>query len=132
MTAARPYILPDHVLTAVLTLAKRKSDKDRYSFRAHDYEIQRMFADLATKGYSILKPFVFADRGPEPYSPALNESVARLQMSGLIGRENPDYAVVFLQPAAEAFYDDVLKDRLNEDELKEIEEIADVFWRTFA
>ena len=131
MTPTRPNILPDHVLTAILTLAKRRSTKDRLSFRGHDYEIQEMFAQLSPKGYSVLKPFVFSDRGPEPYSPALNESVTRLQMSGLIGRENPDYAIVFLQPAAESFYDDVLKTEFSGEQLREIEEIADVFLHRF-
>jgi hypothetical protein len=132
MTAASPNILPDHVLTAILTLAKRKSTKERFSFRAHDYQIQDLFARLSPEGYSVLKPFVFSDRGPEPYSPTLNESVARLQLSGLIGRENPDYAIVFLQPSAEAFYDEVLKPKFSEEELKEIEEIAGIFLHSFA
>lgn len=132
MTATRPNILPDHVVSAILTLAKRKSGKERFSFRGHDYEIQKLFAGLSEEGYSVLKPFVFSDRGPEPYSPVLNESVARLQLSGLIGRENPDYAMVFLRPAAESFYDDVLKTRFSPDELKELEDIADRFLRRFA
>jgi hypothetical protein len=132
MTATRPNILPDHVLTAVLTLAKRKSTKERFSFRAHDYEIQDLFAELSQKDYSVLKPFVFSDRGPEPYSPTLNESVARLQLSGLIGRENPDYAIVFLQPSAETFYDEVVKPEFSEEELREIEEISDAFLLKFA
>lgn len=132
MTATRLDILPDHVLSAILTLAKRRSKADRFSFRGHDYEIQNVFAELSGKGYSVLKPFVFSDRGPELYSPVLNESVARLQLSGLIGRENPDYAKVFLQPAAEAFYDDVLEARFNSEQIAELEQIADHFLRRFA
>jgi hypothetical protein len=131
-TAAHHNVLPDHVLTAILTLAKRKSAEERFSFRAHDYQIQDLFAQLSQKNYSVLKPFVFSDRGPEPYSPTLNESVARLQLSGLIGRENPDYAIVFLQPSAETFYDATLKSEFSEQQLGELQEIADTFLQTFA
>jgi hypothetical protein len=126
--AAIPTILPDHVLNAILTLAKRKSSRDRLAFRGHDYQIQEIFADLAaSEHYSVLKPFVFSDSGPEPYSPALNESVTRLQLSGLIGRENPDYAVVFLRPAAERFFDEVIASNLSKEEIQELEEIAEHF-----
>src|SRR5208282_2972899 len=114
MPATQSAILPDHILSAVLTLAKRElernSKKDRLAFRSHDFQLQDIFNGLRKTGkYSILDAFVFSDTGPEPYSPALSESVSRLQLSGLIGRENPDYEVVFLRPAADRFFDEVLK-----------------------
>jgi hypothetical protein len=76
--------------------------------------------------YPILDSFVFSDSGPEPYSPALSESVSRLQLSGLIGRENPDYEVVFLRDAADKFFDDVLKNEFG-DQLGQLAEIASRF-----
>ncbi len=104
MTTAQSTILPDHILSAVLALAQdqfhEKTGKDRLAFRSHDYQLQEIFSDLRkTNKYPLLDAFVFSDSGPEPYSPALNESVSRLQLSGLIGRENPDYEVVFVQPS---------------------------------
>src|SRR5579864_4875497 len=106
---ATPALLPDNILNAIFTLAKRESNENRFAFRGHDFELQQIFHKLEGTGqYPILKPFVFSDRGPEPYSPVLNESVSRLQLSGLIGRENPDYEVLFLRPAAEKFYDEIL------------------------
>jgi hypothetical protein len=119
-------ILPDHVLSAVLTHAKRQAKGSRFAFRSHDYNLQEIFSDLAGK-YPILSPFVFSDTGPEPFSPILNDSVSRLQLSGLMGRENPDYEVVFLSPSAEAFYDDVLKPRLAPKDIEQLEEIAKKF-----
>src|SRR6266700_16520 len=105
MPVAQHVILPDHILSAVLALAKQelvKNDpsKTRLAFRSHNFQFQEIFNELRqTDKYSLLDAFVFSDIGPEPYSPALNESVSRLQLSGLIGRENPDYEVVFLRPA---------------------------------
>lgn len=128
MTSTPSNVLPDHVLAAVLALAKKKSGLDRFAFRGHDYQLQEVFADLSKPGkYPILKAFVFSNTGPEPYSPALNESVSRLQLSGLIGRENPDYAKVFLQPSAERFFDEVLSKKFSNDELAQLDDIASQF-----
>ena len=126
MATTQPSFLPDHVLSAVLTLAKKRTSKSRFAFRSHDYNLQGIFSALAGH-YSVLNSFVFSDSAPEPFSPVLNDSVSRLQLSGLIGRENPDYEVVFLSPAAEAFYDKVLKPRFSTEQVKQLEEIAEKF-----
>jgi hypothetical protein len=132
MPATQTAILPDHILAAVLALAKqeleRTSQKGRLAFRSHDFQLQDVFDELRKMGkYSILNAFVFSDSGPEPYSPVLNESVSRLQLSGLIGRENPDYEVVFLRPAADRFFDDVLKSEFDPSQLQQLTEIASQF-----
>jgi hypothetical protein len=132
MPAAQTTNLPDHILSAVRTLAKRElektSKKDRLAFRSHDFQLQDIFNGLRQTGkYGILDAFVFSDTGPEPYSPTLSESVSRLQLSGLIGRENPDYAVVFLRPAADRFFDEVLKSEFDESQFRQMTEIASEF-----
>jgi len=132
MPATQPVVLADHILSAVLTLARRELDKKepgrRLAFRSHDFHLQEIFNELRKTGnYPLLKAFVFSDSGPEPYSPALNESVSRLQLSGLIGRENPDYAVVFLRPAADSFFDEVLSPEFSESQRQELTEIASEF-----
>jgi hypothetical protein len=96
------------------------------AFRSHDFHLQDIFSDLR-KQYPILKAFVFSESGPQPYSPILNESVSRLQLSGLIGRENPDYEVVFVRPAANLFYDEVVKESLDSSEIKQLDQIAVAF-----
>ena len=132
MPATQSAILPDHILSAVLTLAKRElernSKKDRLAFRSHDFQLQDIFNGLRKTGkYSILDAFVFSDTGPEPYSPALSESVSRLQLSGLIGRENPDFEVVFLRPAADRFFDEVLKSEFDDSQFQQMTAIASEF-----
>jgi hypothetical protein len=133
MPATRTHILPDHILAAVLTLAKKQlQEKDphqkRLAFRSHDFQLQALFNELRKTGkYSILDAFVFSDSGPEPYSPALNESVSRLQLSGLIGRENPNYEVVFLRDAADKFYAEVLSSEFDEHQRPQLSEIAAEF-----
>jgi len=130
---ATAQILPDHVLGAVLVLAKQQlSQKDpnstRLAFRGHDFELQEIFHELCQTGkYPLLNGFVFSDSGPEPYSPALSESVSRLQLSGLIGRENPDYEVVFLRGAADRFFQDVLERELGPDGTAELTAVASKF-----
>jgi hypothetical protein len=131
MATVQSAILPDHVLSAVLVLAEKayaernKTDK-RLAFRSHDFELQEIFHDLR-KNYRILDAFVFSDSGPAPYSPILNESVSRLQLSGLIGRENPDYEVVFVRPAADRFFNEVLKGELAQSDLEQLSDVASEF-----
>jgi hypothetical protein len=128
--ATQNTILPDHILAAVLTLAKKESKQKRFAFQSYDFQLQKVFSDLQkTKKYSLLDAFVFSDSGPEPYSPVLNESVSRLQLSGLIGRENPDYEVVFLQEAADQFYKEVLSFEFGAPEIQQLTEIASQFLR---
>jgi hypothetical protein len=133
MATAQTAMLPDHVLSAVLVLAEKEfaktnSEGRRLAFRSHDYQLQEIFSDLRnTNKYSILDAFVFSDSGPEPYSPALSESVSRLQLSGLIGRENPDYRVVFVQPAADRFYKEVLSKEFTQSDIKQLSDVASEF-----
>jgi hypothetical protein len=133
MSSTQPTLLPDHVLSAVLALAKQKlAEKDperkRLAFRSHDFQLQEIFSELRrTEKYPILQAFVFSDSGPEPYSPVLSESVSRLQLSGLIGRENPDYEVVFLRPAADRFFNEVLKSEFDDSQIQQLNEIAAQF-----
>jgi len=126
LPATHTDILPDHILAAVLTLAKRERNEKRFAFRSYDFQLQGIFHELAGK-YPILGAYVFSDSGPEPYSPALNESVSRLQLSGLIGRENPNYEVVFLNDAADKFYDEVLSGKFDPSQQKQLSEIASEF-----
>jgi|SRR5580658_1653876 hypothetical protein len=130
MPASQNAVLPDHILAAILTLAKRESLKrskeTRFAFHSDDSQLQEIFSDLQ-KDYRILDAFVFSESGPEPYSPALEESVSRLQLSGLIGRENPDYEVVFLQPSADGFFDDVLTTEFDEPQREQLAKIASAF-----
>ena len=130
--AAHSAILSDHILSAILVLAKREnarsSEIQRLAFPCHDFQLQEIFHDLHQTGkYPILASFVFSDTGPEPFSPALNESLSRLQLSGLIGRENPDYEVIFLRTAADSFFDDVLDSEFDPGQKEQLTEIASKF-----
>ena len=104
-------------------MAKKETRKPRLAFRSHDFHLQQIFKELSAE-HKLLGPFVFSDSGPEPYSPALSESVSRLQLSGLIGRENPDYEVVFLREAADRFYDNVLSKEFDEGEIQQLTAVA--------
>jgi hypothetical protein len=121
-------LLPDDVLTAILVLAKRFSKQDRMAFRGHDSALQKVFQTLSEEFPNDLKPFVFSDSGPEPYSPVLSESISRLQLSGLVGRENPDYEVIFLRSSAERYFDEDLKRRFSPEDLDHLESLAERFW----
>jgi hypothetical protein len=128
--AVQAALLPDDVLAAILALAKQVSKQQRLVFRGHDSELQRVFRRLVREyRHPLLEQFVFSDRGPEPFSPILSESISRLQLSGLIGRENPDYEMLFLRPAAQDYFQRDLRRRFTDEEIRELKKVARRFWQ---
>lgn len=128
VTSARD-VLPDDVLTAILELARQEvRPRDRLAFRGHDEDLQRIFFELSKdRKRTLLGGFVFSQSGPRPYSPALSDAVSKLQLAGLLGRQNPDYEILFTTSAAGRFYDQVLSRRLTSGEIDQLREIAKEF-----
>lgn len=123
-------ILPDDILAAILTLAKEASGQERLAFRGHDSELQRVFRKLVREyHHPLMEQFVFSKGGPEPYSPILNESISRLQLSGLVGRENPDYEMLFLRPSAERYFHDELEQRFTRAEIRNLKQVGRRLWQ---
>ncbi len=120
---------PDYILGAVLVNAQRlHGSSNRLRFRGYDFKLQQIFHELSScPDFPLLSAFVFSDSGPEPYSPILNDSVSTLQLGGLLGRQNPDYEILFLNPSAEAFFDEVLAKELSTDQKAQLEKIAEAF-----
>ncbi len=128
VTSARSYVLPDDILTAILELARQESGKERLVFRGHDEDLQRIFLRLGENpGYSLLGQFVFSASGPRRYSPALSDSVSKLQLAGLLGRQNPDYEVLFTTPSASRFYEQVLAKKFSKEDIDQLRNIAKEF-----
>lgn len=117
----------DDVLSAILVLAAHHLGSGTFQFRAHDSKLQRVFHDLAQSFASIGKTFTFSDSGPEAFSPILNESFARLQLAGLVGRQNPDYEMMFLRAEAAKYYDEILEPALAPEMRDELQQVATVF-----
>ena len=120
---------PDDALSAILALATKKHSGSRFAFRAHDSELQDIFRDLAAQYSWLPKVFVFSVSGPRTFSPDLNESIAKLQLAGLLGRENPDYQIIFLRPSAASYFDKVLAPKLTDQMMKDLDAVAEAFVR---
>lgn len=132
MTITQPArVLPDDVLSAILALAEQQSGEDRFAFRGHDFRLQQIFSELSKEFPVVSKYFVFSSTGPVPYSPILNESISRLQLSGLIGRENPDYEVLFLRPTAQKYFTQALKARLDPETIDQLSKVAEALVKRF-
>ncbi|MGH9351371.1 MAG: hypothetical protein ACRD2G_04295, partial [Terriglobia bacterium] len=89
---------PDDVLGAILAIVGEQNEKEgskRFEFRGHDSDLQKLFSELVRKfDGPLMRPFVFSDKGPTPYSPVLSDAVSKLQLCGFVGRENPDYEIL--------------------------------------
>ena len=127
-TSTHSNLLPDDVLTAILELARQEASIDRLAFRGHDEDLQRIFFDLSKDPRrGLLRNFVFSKSGPRAYSPALSDSVSKLQLAGLLGRQNPDYEILFTTPSATRFFNEVLSRRFSSDDIDQLREIAREF-----
>jgi hypothetical protein len=122
-----PSLLPDDALSAILALASHHVAGKRFAFRAHDSQLQDIFRELAEQYDFLPTIFMFSSSGPKPYSPDLNDSIAKLQLAGLLGRENPDYQVIFLRPAAESYFKKILAPKLDDEMLKSLDQVASAF-----
>ncbi|HEX9349629.1 MAG TPA: hypothetical protein VF919_18810 [Gemmatimonadales bacterium] len=119
-------LLPDDILLAILAMAQKESGESYFRFEGHDFDLQRVFREL-TQEFALLRNyFVFSSGGPMPYSPSLTESVSRLQLSGMVGRENPEYEFLFLKPAANE-YMKRLEPKLGADATNELKKVAKAF-----
>ena len=103
-------IMPDDTLVALLVRAAHLSEekghkKEDFRFPATDSKLQDIFYALSQtpEGTEVLREFVFSHKRLRPYSPLLTEVVSRLQLSGLIGRENPDFRVAFLRKGSSEY-----------------------------
>src|SRR5258706_9567582 len=127
-TSAPSYRLPDDILTAILELLRLEKADETLAFKGHDEELQQVFFDLSKKAeFNLLRAFVFSSSGPRPYSPALSDSVSKLQLAGLLGRQNPDYEVIYTRSSAHGYYEAVLSKKFTEEEKSQLREIAKAF-----
>ncbi|MGH9404817.1 MAG: hypothetical protein ACRD3D_03145, partial [Terriglobia bacterium] len=111
---------PDDILGAILAIAEEQNEKEgskRFAFRGHDSDLQELFSELVQEfNEPLMRRFVFSDKGPMPYSPILSDAVSKLQLCGFVGRENPDYEILFVRPAAVNYFESVIKKRLSKDQ----------------
>jgi hypothetical protein len=127
-TFAPTDTLPDDILGAILELARLETHGKRLAFRGHDVDLQRIFHELSQNpDYGLLRQFVFSSSGPRPYSPALSDSVSKLQLGGLLARENPDYEVLVVTSPATRFYKEVLSRQFSTAEMDQLRQIAKDF-----
>lgn len=108
-------VLLEDLLGAILLEAQRLTEESKgLRFVGHDHVLQGVFYSLLER-HSWLDPYLlYSKSGFAPYSQALNEAIADLQLGGMLGRENPEYEVAFLKPAADRYYEERLKHRVCE------------------
>lgn len=122
---------PDDVLGAILAIASEQGAEGahrRFAFRGHDSDLQALFFDLVREFRDPLTDrFIFSEKGPLPYSPILSDAISKLQLCGFIGRENPDYEILSVKPAAVEYFNTVLRDNLSPRQLHVLKEVAGKF-----
>jgi len=119
-------LLPDDILLAIFAMAQEESGQSYFRFQGHDFDLQHIFRSLTEESPLLREYFVFSSGGPMPYSPSLTESVSRLQLSGIVGRENPEYEFLFVKPAAMEYLKR-LEPKLGNTAIDELKKVAKAF-----
>ena len=72
----------------------------------------------------MLDWFPFDDADMYPYSPVLEEAMANMQIYSDLQRKNPDMDEFQIAPYVEDYYKKVIQEKLDQEQLREIEEIS--------
>ena len=123
LTEAGKYILDDIVAAVIALVPESRGDK----FDASTRQIHDAFRDMR-EHYPILKDQLsFSQEDVFPFSRQLEEAFATLELSRIIGMENPDYTRYLIKPGGRSFVKDRLLPLFAEEEQQQLRDMAEVF-----
>ena len=120
-----PRYLPDDVIAAMLYYVATTFEKRYFSGDAR--LIHTPLAELKRKGDTLLQKFPFSENDIFPFSRVLEDVLARLQSSRIIGMENPDFERYEIKTAAQDYVEREIISRFNDSEKEGIKKIAEYF-----
>ncbi len=82
--------------------------------------IHPIFFKLRTEGWKMLQDFPFDTHDIFPYSSTIDEAFINMQGSNDLCRRNPDLAELDIDSSLESYFNNELKDRINEEELAQV------------
>lgn len=114
------YVLGD-VVCALLTKGNLEA------FTGDTAKIHKTFHAMRTDFPLLQRTMVFSDREVFPFSRELEEALLKLELSRIIGMENPDYDRYIVKSAGREFVEKYIVPLFSEEELRQIQEMASVF-----
>ena len=109
------------LLIAILEHVQRNRGHRAFKGLLLGIEAQGMFYKLHQR-YPILKPLMFSNSGPAPYSRELDEANSDLVVGGLVGSWNAFDSVIRVNLST--YYSEYIEQMFTEEELNEIKKIA--------
>ena len=119
-SSGQPQLHPDMVIAGILSRVKR------YRFTGDAKRIHETFHELKKSFPELLGMFGFASGPAHIFSRALERSLARLQLSRIIGMENPDFETYLIKNAAKSYLSEVFM-RFGPTEQEVLEKMARIF-----
>jgi len=109
---------PTDIIRGILTFASTK-----YGIKKLPTErkiLHPIFFKLRAEGWALLQEFPFDTHDIFPYSSTIDEAFTNMQGSNDLCRRNPALAELELDPSLESYFDNELKDKIDESELTKI------------
>lgn len=123
LTETGKYILDDIVAAIIALVPPEQGDK----FEANTRQIHETFHDLRER-YSILRDRLnFSQEDVFPFSRQLEEALGTLELSRIIGMENPDYTRYLIKEDGRAFVKERLLPLFSDNERQQLEAMAAEF-----
>lgn len=120
-----PKYLPDDIIAAMLYYVATTFEKRYFSGDAR--LIHAPLAELKRKGNPLLQKFPFSENDIFPFSRVLEDVLTRLQISRIIGMENPDFERYEIKTAAQDYVEREIISRFDDSEKEEIKKIGEYF-----
>ncbi len=123
LTEAGKYILDDIVAAIIALVPEEEGDK----FDANTRQIHETFRELRER-YTILRDRLNFSQGDIfPFSRQLEEAFATLELSRIIGMENPDYTRYLIKQEGRRFVTERLLPLFSDDEKQQLRSMAEEF-----
>jgi len=125
LTEAGKYILDDVVAAIIALVPQDRGDK----FDANTKQLHETFRDLRDRYTILAGQLNFSEEDVFPFSRQLEEALATLELSRIIGMENPDYTSYLIKDEGRQFVKDRLLPLFAPEEKQQLEEMAGEFAR---
>lgn len=97
------------------------------AFTGNSIEIQETFFKLSQDSALLKKAMPFSMREATPFSRELEDSLIKLELSRIIGMENPDYDRYIVKSFGKQFITTYIMPLFNDAERQEIKDLALIF-----
>jgi len=109
---------PTDIIRSILLIAFKEYGIEKLPTESRI--LHPIFFKLRAEGWNILQDFSFDTHDIFPYSSTIDEAFINMQGSNDLCKRNPDLAELEIDSSLESYFNNELKDRIDEEELAKV------------